>query len=174
MHVSVQIPKRNLSAQTPACYGEIYTQSSHKGWTSKAANRISCCFITLSLNQCHHMLLLAQDSAQWIPGRQALSKWATIISLCKKNKTNTKKLSSLLFCSASGLCQQLVAYNPTAIRYKATFNCCCCQMKLLFHFMWKKKVYSLCLIFFSGVLIKAAMLIVCFFLFFNLSLIFLF
>lgn len=79
MHVSVQIPKRNLSPQTPACYGEINIQSSHKGWTSKAANRISCCFIPLSLNQCHHMLLLAQDSPRWLPGRLALSKWVRII-----------------------------------------------------------------------------------------------
>lgn len=60
---SVQIPlKLNLSSQTPARYGEICIQSSHEGWTSKADNRISCCFITLSLNQCHHMLLLAQGS----------------------------------------------------------------------------------------------------------------
>ena len=61
-------------------------KAAHKGWTSKAANRISCCFITLSLNQCHHMLLLAQDSPQWLPGRQqALSKWVRIIWLFENN-----------------------------------------------------------------------------------------
>lgn len=62
----------------------IFIQMSHKGRTSKEANRMSCCFITLSPNQCHHMLLLAQDSAA-APLTAGVSKRVRMIRLFVKH-----------------------------------------------------------------------------------------
>lgn len=73
----LKFPNGIYPYETPAHYGETQAE----GWTSKAANRISCCFITASLNQCHHMLQLAQrHSARLVPGRQLKSKRAKIMS----------------------------------------------------------------------------------------------
>lgn len=78
MPASAQIPKRNLSALN-SC--SLWRNTGWRVDLQGGPNRISCCFITASPNQCHHMLLLAQRrGAPLVPGRQLQSKRAKMIS----------------------------------------------------------------------------------------------
>lgn len=61
--VSLQTPRRDLPARSAARSAATRVRGRCCSRTSRAANRISCCFIRLSLNPCHHMFLLAQERA---------------------------------------------------------------------------------------------------------------